>query len=127
MAVQMSLSVIALIGIILVDFAIHAERTQGESPELAIYRACMMLFRPILMTTMATLFGGIPLMVGTGTGSELGQPLGYTIVGGLFLSQLLTLYTMPIVYLYLAKLRSHAQSGAAPSATVVETGATPAE
>ncbi|RYX99418.1 MAG: acriflavine resistance protein B [Bradyrhizobiaceae bacterium] len=120
MAVQMSLSVIALIGIILligivkkngimlVDFAIEVERTEGLSPEKAIYRSCMMRFRPILMTTMAALLGGVPLMVGTGTGSELRQPLGYTIVGGLLLSQLLTLYTTPIVYLYLAKLRAGA-------------------
>jgi HAE1 family hydrophobic/amphiphilic exporter-1 len=102
------LSVIALIGIILligivkkngimlVDFALQAEREQGMSPEESIYRACVLRFRPILMTTMAALLGGVPLMLGTGTGSEIRQPLGYSIVGGLLLSQVLTLYTTPV-------------------------------
>ena len=136
MAVHMDLSVIAIIGIILligivkkngimlVDFALDVERNQGLSPEDSIYQACTLRFRPILMTTMAALLGGVPLMVGTGTGSELRQPLGYTIVGGLLLSQLLTLYTTPVVYLYLNALggwlarphESPAREAAAPAA-----------
>ena len=110
------LSVIALIGIILligivkkngimmVDFAIQAERDQHLSPEESIRQACLLRFRPIMMTTMAALLAALPLMLGRGTGSELRQPLGYTMVGGLILSQALTLFTTPVVYLYLDRL-----------------------
>lgn len=111
------LSVIALIGIILligivkknaimmIDFAVDAERNQGKSPAEAIHQACILRFRPILMTTMAALLGALPLALGTGTGSELRRPLGITIIGGLIVSQMLTLYTTPVVYLTLDRLR----------------------
>jgi multidrug efflux pump len=111
------LSIIALIGIILligivkknaimmIDFALAAERVDGKSPRDAIFQACILRFRPILMTTMAAMFGAFPLAFGTGTGSELRNPLGITIIGGLILSQMLTLYTTPVVYLSLDRLR----------------------
>jgi len=109
-------SVIALIGVILligivqknaimmIDFALQAERTEGKSAEEAIFQACLLRFRPIIMTTMAALLGGLPLALGGGVGAELRKPLGITIVGGLIFSQLLTLYTIPVVYLYFDKL-----------------------
>ena len=118
MAVHYDLSVIAIVGIILligivkkngimlVDFAQHVEHEQGLTAEDSIYQACIMRFRPILMTTMAALLGGVPMMLGSGVGSELRQPLGYAIVGGLALSQVLTLYTTPVVYIYLDRLQT---------------------
>ncbi len=115
---RMELTVMAMIGIILligivkknaimmIDFALDAERKDGRSPREAIYQACLLRFRPIMMTTMAALLGGLPLALGTGTGSELRRPLGISIVGGLIVSQMLTLFTTPVVYLYMDRLRS---------------------
>ena len=110
------LDVIALIGIILligivkknaimmIDFALEAERNEGKSPEEAIYQACLLRFRPIMMTTMAALLGAVPLAFGTGVGSELRQPLGITIIGGLLISQVLTLFTTPVIYLWFGRI-----------------------
>jgi len=115
--VRMDLNLIALIGIILligivkknaimmIDFALAAERGEGKSSRDAIFQACLLRFRPIMMTTLAALFGALPLALGTGTGSELRRPLGISIIGGLLVSQMLTLFTTPVVYLYLERLR----------------------
>jgi hydrophobe/amphiphile efflux-1 (HAE1) family protein len=139
MAAGFDLSVIAIVGIILligivkkngimlVDFAQHLERSEGLTAEEAIYKACVLRFRPILMTTMAALLGGVPMMVGTGVGSEIRQPLGYAIVGGLLLSQLLTLYTTPVIYLYLDRFRFWIGKLGPSREVNAGTGAVPAE
>jgi len=115
------LTLIAVIGIILligivkknaimmIDFALVCEREQGMTPRDAIYQACLMRFRPIMMTTMAAMIGGVPLAIGGGSGSELRAPLGITIVGGLIVSQCLTLFTTPVVYLFFDRLKVRAQ------------------
>jgi multidrug efflux pump subunit AcrB len=131
------LSLIALIGIILligivkknaimmIDFALEAERHQNMPPEKSIYQACLLRFRPIMMTTFAALFGALPLALQNGTGSELRKPMGIAIVGGLVLSQFLTLYTTPVIYLYLDRFAAwaHKWRGVAhmPDATVPQT------
>jgi len=126
LAFHMQLDVIGMIGIILliglvkknaimmIDFALDAERREGKSPMDAIYEACTLRFRPIMMTTMAALLGALPLALGTGVGSELRRPLGITIVGGLIFSQALTLFTTPVVYLYMDRLRSHTRKQFVP-------------
>src|SRR5262249_31908067 len=104
------IGVVLLIGIVkknaimMIDFALEAERDHGLTPEQSIYQACLLRFRPIMMTTMAALLGGIPLALGSGVGSELRRPLGITIVGGLILSQVLPLYTTPVIYLFMERL-----------------------
>jgi hydrophobe/amphiphile efflux-1 (HAE1) family protein len=139
MAVHYDLSVIAIVGIILligivkkngimlVDFALRVEQNEGLNAEQSIYRACVLRFRPILMTTMAALLGGVPMMLGSGAGSELRQPLGYTIVGGLILSQVLTLYTTPVIYIYLDRLQSAMFRRRGKPASIAEPGTLPAE
>ncbi len=116
--VKEDLDVIALIGIILligivkknaimmIDFALEAERNEGKSPEEAIYQACLLRFRPIMMTTMAALLGAVPLAFGSGIGSELRKPLGICIIGGLLVSQVLTLFTTPVIYLFFGRIAS---------------------
>jgi multidrug efflux pump len=131
------LSVIAIIGIILligivkknaimmIDFALDAERNEGLPPREAIYQACLLRFRPILMTTMAAILSAVPLMLGTGMGSELRHPLGVTIVGGLIVSQVLTLFTTPVIYLWFDRIavrfRSKGPAAAAVRATEAAT------
>jgi multidrug efflux pump len=121
MLFKVDLNIISIIGIVLligivkknaimmIDFALQAERLEGKSPAESIFEACMLRFRPIMMTTMAALLGALPLALGTGTGYELRRPLGITIVGGLILSQMLTLYTTPVVYLTFDRLRLRMQ------------------
>ena len=113
------IGIILLIGIVkknaimMIDFALDAERNEGKAPREAIYQACLLRFRPILMTTMAALLGALPLMIGTGVGSELRFPLGITMVGGLIVSQILTLFTTPVIYLAFDRLSRRAR-GEAP-------------
>jgi len=136
MLFRIDFSVIALIGIILligiveknaimmIDFALDAERKEGKPPEEAIYQAALLRFRPILMTTFAALFAGVPLALGTGIGSELRRPLGIAIVGGLIFSQMLTLFTTPVIYLAFDRLARRvtrrAKGSAAPEMRPVE-------
>jgi len=131
--IKSDLNIIALIGIILligivkknailmIDFAVGVERRENKSPVEAIYQACLLRFRPILMTTMAALLGALPLALGTGVGSELRRPLGITIVGGLILSQMLTLFTTPVVYIYMDRLQSWIRSARSHAAAPVPT------
>jgi multidrug efflux pump subunit AcrB len=112
-----TIGIILLIGLVkknaimMIDVALDVERNQGKRPVEAIYDACVLRFRPIMMTTMAALLGGLPLALGHGTGSELHRPLGITIVGGLIVSQMLTLFTTPVVYVYLDRLRLALRGG----------------
>jgi multidrug efflux pump len=133
LAAGQDLGVVGIIGIVLligivkknaimmIDFALYAEREEGLAPRAAIHKACLLRFRPILMTTMAALLGALPLMLGTGAGHEMRHPLGVTMVGGLIVSQLLTLFTTPVIYLGFARLVARFKP-AAP-ATQVESAA----
>jgi multidrug efflux pump subunit AcrB len=141
LACRTDLTVIALIGILLlvgivkknaimmIDFALEAERAEGKTPAEAIHQACVLRFRPIMMTTMAALLGALPLALGRGIGSELRRPLGIAIVGGLIVSQALTLYTTPVVYLYLDRVRlwwARGRAGGWPLAPAVSPEGPPA-
>jgi HAE1 family hydrophobic/amphiphilic exporter-1 len=139
MAAHLDLSVIGIVGILLligivkkngimlVDFAQQVEHSEGLTAEESIYKACMLRFRPILMTTMAALLGAVPMMVSTGVGSEMRQPLGYAIVGGLALSQVLTLYTTPVIYIYFDQLQTWMFRGRREQAASVHAESQPAE
>jgi len=145
MLLHYDLSVIAIVGVILligivkknaimmIDFALQAERIEGKSPQEAIHQACLLRFRPIMMTTFAALFGAMPIAFGSGGGAELRQPLGVAIIGGLLVSQWLTLYTTPVIYLYLERLSRflggahRRQSRLAAALTDAPLGAEPAE
>jgi multidrug efflux pump len=126
------IGIVLLIGIVkknaimMIDFALQAERQEGKSPAEAIFEACMLRFRPILMTTMAAILGALPLALGTGMGHELRRPLGIAIVGGLILSQLLTLYTTPVVYLAFDRLRLRMQRRHPKKRQAVDPGVAPA-
>ena len=138
MVLHYDFSLIALIGVILlvgivkknaimmIDFALAGERNRGMTPEESIYQACLIRYRPIMMTTMAALLGALPLALRTGPGSELRRPLGITIVGGLLLSQFLTLFTTPVVYLYLSKLQGdfRPRQSVEPAPVMAETDTT---
>jgi multidrug efflux pump len=135
MAFRTEFSIMALIGVILligivkknaimmIDFALDAERRRGLNPRDAIYEACLLRFRPIMMTTMAAMLGALPLAIGVGDGGELRQPLGIAIVGGLLLSQVLTLYSTPVIYLYMDRFRSWGQRLRGGGATPLARGA----
>ena len=125
------IGIILLIGIVkknaimMIDFALQAEREDGKPPREAIYQACLLRFRPILMTTMAALLGALPLMLGSGTGSELRRPLGIAIVGGLIVSQMLTLFTTPVIYLAFDRIARGFGEGRAPEPEPAPEGAKP--
>jgi HAE1 family hydrophobic/amphiphilic exporter-1 len=139
MLFKMDLSVIAIIGVIMlvgivkknaimmIDFAIEAQRNRGESPERAIEQACLLRFRPIMMTTMAAIMGTLPIALGLGAGAELRQPLGIAVVGGLLTSQLLTLYITPVIYLSLERIRQNGFRAIVRSRTIPSPSAQPAE